>query len=139
MADRTYRLIVEGELSDDLALAFPGMALTRADGSTALTGTVRDQAELQGLLQRTSDLGLTLLEAKAIDDSPGPPASPDRPSCDYRKEPDRATTAEKSIEQELDKQGAPKARANCPDTITVKLDTTVTCEFSGASGQAAGT
>ncbi len=30
MADRTYRLIVEGELSDELALAFPGMALTRA-------------------------------------------------------------------------------------------------------------
>jgi hypothetical protein len=57
VADRTYRLIVEGELSDDLARAFPGMALTRADGSTALTGTVRDQAELQGLLQRSSDLG----------------------------------------------------------------------------------
>jgi hypothetical protein len=72
VADRTYRLIVEGELSDDLALAFPGMALTRTEGSTALTGTVRDQAELQGLLRRTSDLGLTLLEAKAIDDRPGP-------------------------------------------------------------------
>jgi hypothetical protein len=49
-----------------------------------------------------------------------------------------ATSAEKSIDQELDKQGAPNAQANCPDTITVKLDTTVTCEFSGASGQAAG-
>jgi hypothetical protein len=84
VADRTYRLIVEGELSDDLALAFPGMALTRAEGSTALTGTVRDQAELQGLLRRTSDLGLTLLEAKAIDDRPGPgfPASWGRPSRD---------------------------------------------------------
>ena len=67
MTDRTYRLIVEGELSDHLALVFPGMALTRAEGGTALTGTVRDQAELQGLLQRTSDLGLTLLEARAID------------------------------------------------------------------------
>jgi hypothetical protein len=84
VADRTYRLIVEGELSDDLALAFPGMALARAEGSTALTGTVRDQAELQGLLRRTSDLGLTLLEAKAIDDRPGPgfPASWGRPSRD---------------------------------------------------------
>jgi hypothetical protein len=70
VADRNYRLIVEGELGDDLAVAFPGMALTRAEGSTALTGTVRDQAELQGLLQRTSNLGLTLLEAKAIDDRP---------------------------------------------------------------------
>ena len=71
MAERTYRLIVEGELGDDLALAFPGMALSRAEGSTALTGTVRDQAELQGLLRRTSDFGLTLLEARAIDDHPG--------------------------------------------------------------------
>ena len=72
MADRTYRLIVEGELGDDLALAFPGMALARTAGSTTLTGNVRDQAELQGLLQRTTDLGLTLLEARAIDGSTGP-------------------------------------------------------------------
>jgi len=70
VAARTYRLIGEGELGDDLALAFPGMALTRAEGSTALTGTLRDQAELQGLLQRTSDFGLTLLEARVIDDRP---------------------------------------------------------------------
>lgn len=61
-------MIVEGELSDELEPAFPGMALTRAAGSTALTGTVRDQAELQGHLRRTSDLGLTLLEARVIDD-----------------------------------------------------------------------
>jgi hypothetical protein len=72
MGHRTYRLIVEGELGDELALAFPGMALTRAAGSTVLTGTVRDQAELQGLLQRTTDLGLTLLEARALDDATGP-------------------------------------------------------------------
>jgi hypothetical protein len=64
---RTYRLIVEGELSDDLERAFPGMALARAGGKTALTGDVRDQAELLGLLQRVSDLGLSLLEASAID------------------------------------------------------------------------
>ena len=66
MADRSYRLIVEGELSDNLAPAFHGMTLTRAEGNTVLTGNVRDQAELQGLLRRVSDLGLTLLEAKAI-------------------------------------------------------------------------
>ena len=71
MAGRNYRLIVEGELSDKLEPAFDGMTLTRTEGNTALTGTVRDQAELQGLLRRVSDLGLTLLEAKAIDDRPG--------------------------------------------------------------------
>ena len=68
MADRSYRLLVEGELSDELGLAFPGMVLTRVAGSTALTGTVRDQAELHGHLRRASDLGLTLLEARAMDD-----------------------------------------------------------------------
>ena len=61
-------MIVEGELSDELGLTFPGMVLTRLAGSTALTGTVRDQAELQGHLRRASDRGLTLLEARAIDD-----------------------------------------------------------------------
>jgi hypothetical protein len=47
------------------------MTLTRSGGNTALTGDVRDQAEFQGLLQRVSGLGLTLLEAKAIDDPSG--------------------------------------------------------------------
>ena len=66
--DRNYRLVVEGELSDYLEPAFHGMRLSRAEGNTVLMGNVRDQAELQGLLHRVSDLGLTLLEAKAIDD-----------------------------------------------------------------------
>ena len=68
VADRTYRLVVEGELGDTLALAFAGMTLTHAAGNTALTGRVRDQSELQGLLRRISDFGLILLEANAIDD-----------------------------------------------------------------------
>ena len=68
MTSRTYRLTVEGELSDRVGPSFDGMTLTRAEGTTTLTGHVRDQAELQGLLRRVSDLGLTLLEAKAIDD-----------------------------------------------------------------------
>jgi hypothetical protein len=68
MPTRSYRLIVQGELSDKLKPAFPGMTLIRSDGNTALTGDVRDQSELQGLLQRVSGLGLTLLEAKALDD-----------------------------------------------------------------------
>jgi hypothetical protein len=67
---RYFRLIVEGELSDELEPAFHGMKLTRAEGNTTITGNVRDQAELHGLLQRVSDLGLTLLEAKAIDERP---------------------------------------------------------------------
>jgi len=83
MLDRNYRLIVEGELSDYLEPTFHGMTLTRAQGNTELTGHLRDQAELQGLLQRVSDLGLTLLEVRAIDDRlerrpGGGPANADR-------------------------------------------------------------
>ena len=44
------------------------MTLTRERGNTVFTGPVRDQAELQGLLQRVSDLGLTLLSAIAVDE-----------------------------------------------------------------------
>ena len=72
MVERRYRLVVQGELGDHLESSFPGMTLARADGDTELTGTVRDQAELQGLLQRVSDLGLTLLEATALDEAPQP-------------------------------------------------------------------
>jgi hypothetical protein len=68
MGSRAYRLTVEGELSDRAARAFEGMTLTRDNGTTVLFGWVRDQAALQGLLQRVADLGLTLLSATAIDD-----------------------------------------------------------------------
>jgi hypothetical protein len=71
MPSRSYRLTVQGELSDNLKPAFPGMTLTRSAGNTTLTGGVRDQAEFQGLLQRVSGLGLTLLEAEAVSDLPG--------------------------------------------------------------------
>jgi hypothetical protein len=69
MAGREYRLVVEGELSDRVQSAFEGMSLTRERGNTVLCGPVRDQAELQGILRRVSDLGLTLLSANAMDES----------------------------------------------------------------------
>ena len=68
MAERRYRLVVAGELSAPVEHAFEGMRLERDGGNTALIGPVRDQASLQGLLQRVSDLGLTLISANAIED-----------------------------------------------------------------------
>ena len=68
-------MIVEGELSDRMQGAFEGMTLARAEGTTTLTGPVRDQAELQGLLQRVSDLGLTLLEVTSVDEVERPAAA----------------------------------------------------------------
>ncbi len=68
MVERIYRLTVEGELGDDAALAFDGMAVDREKGMTVLEGRMHDQAQLQGILQRVSDLGLTLISATAVDD-----------------------------------------------------------------------
>jgi hypothetical protein len=67
MPTREYRLVVEGELSDTIGVAFEGMTLTREEGRTVFAGPVRDQSELQGLLQQVSALGLTLLEATAVE------------------------------------------------------------------------
>ncbi len=71
MPSRRYRLVVQGELSDRVEAAFEGMTLTRDEGNTRLEGLVRDQAELQGLLRRVSDFGLTLLSANAIGEEAG--------------------------------------------------------------------
>lgn len=68
MAAREYQVVVDGELSDNAAPAFKGMRLERREGNTILVGRIRDQAELQGLLTRISELGLTLLSAKSIDE-----------------------------------------------------------------------
>ena len=69
MATRTYHVVVEGELSDRMTVAFQGMSLSCSEGRTTLSGPVRDQSELQGLLQRVANLGLTLVEV--TQDAPG--------------------------------------------------------------------
>ena len=43
------------------------MRLERDRGETVLTGEVRDQAQLQGLLARIADLGLALRSVTPID------------------------------------------------------------------------
>jgi hypothetical protein len=66
MTGRMYRLEVEGELSDPTGSLFEGMILRYERGNTVLTGPIRDQAELQGILRRVSDLGLTLVNVNVI-------------------------------------------------------------------------
>ncbi len=56
----TYRIVLEGELSDRFAATFPGMELQCGHGETSLIGAIRDQAQLQGLLAQVADLGLAL-------------------------------------------------------------------------------
>jgi hypothetical protein len=74
VAEWNYQRIVEGELGSHPEPVFDGMRLTRTGGNTVLTGTVRDQAALQGLLERVSDFGRTLLEVRALDHRTDPQA-----------------------------------------------------------------
>ncbi|MGO9791332.1 MAG: hypothetical protein ACLP8S_18090 [Solirubrobacteraceae bacterium] len=77
MRSHTYAIEVEGELSDEIGSAFEGMRLKRDHGKTVLVGVVRDQAALHGLLQRLSDLGLTLLSVNALEGTAGTRVAPD--------------------------------------------------------------
>lgn len=56
-----YRLVLEGELGPEWASWF-GVKRVRAEsGRTILDATVRDQAELHGLLRRAHDLHARLI------------------------------------------------------------------------------
>ena len=62
-----YAIAVEGELDDRYSIVFEGMTLHRGDGSTTFEGPVRDQAELQGLIDRVADHGLELISVTRLD------------------------------------------------------------------------
>jgi hypothetical protein len=65
----TYRVEVRGRLGDLASHSFPRMQIRYTNGNTLLVGPVRDQAELTGMLQRFSDLGISLLSVTALDES----------------------------------------------------------------------
>lgn len=63
--------MVEGELSPRYAAAFEGMSIEPSGGTTAIVGAV-DQSQLQSVVDRIGDLGLTLLSvAREADASAG--------------------------------------------------------------------
>ena len=62
-----YEIRVGGHLDDHWSSWFAGLVLVRADdGTTTLTGPVRDQAELHGLLAKARDLGVPLLSVVVV-------------------------------------------------------------------------
>lgn len=63
-----YELVLRGELGD--GFGFEGMRLERREGTTILTGMVRDQARLFGMLDRIQDLGLELVSIRPVERSP---------------------------------------------------------------------
>jgi len=57
-----YQIQIREYLDDEVAEWFHPLTSThQPDGATTLTGPVRDQAELHGLLIKIRDLNLTLL------------------------------------------------------------------------------
>jgi hypothetical protein len=48
-------------------------------------------------------------------------------------------TADAAVEKSLAAKGAPGATVHCPETVIVKVGTTVTCNVSGVQGVASGT
>ena len=60
--DRRYTILVRGRLAEHWSGQFGALSVVpNADGTTALTGPIRDQSELHGHLRRIEDLGLTLV------------------------------------------------------------------------------
>jgi hypothetical protein len=63
---KLYRIVVRSELGDRYAPAFEGMRMESKDGRTILTGEVKDQPHLFGVLKRINGLGLELLSVEAL-------------------------------------------------------------------------
>ena len=66
MRDATYQLVVRGELDTRFELVFTGMELSQVEGTTVMTGKVRDDAELYGLVERIAELGLELVSIQQL-------------------------------------------------------------------------
>jgi hypothetical protein len=70
-ADRpvAYQIRLKGYLGAQWADWFGGLTVTlEENGDTLLTGPVRDQAALFGLLKKVRDLGLTLVSVNSIEE-----------------------------------------------------------------------
>ena len=64
-----YQIRIDGHLDETWINWFSPLAIANeANGEATLTGAVRDQAELHGLLDRVFDLNLTLLAVNRIND-----------------------------------------------------------------------
>ena len=63
-----YNIKVKGILDEQWSDWFDGMTITPySDEDTILTGWIRDQAALHGLLNKIRDLGLILLSVERLD------------------------------------------------------------------------
>jgi hypothetical protein len=69
-----YRIVVRSELTDRYASAFEGMEMETKGGQTILTGEVKDQPHLFGILEHLNSLGLELLSVQSFSEDAHPSA-----------------------------------------------------------------
>ena len=62
-----YEIRIKDHLNDTIASWFEDLTVSnREDGETVLSGSLPDQAALQGVLYRISSLGLTLVSVNSV-------------------------------------------------------------------------
>jgi hypothetical protein len=61
-----YQISVRGHLGQTILSAFPALQARRSGADTVLTGALRDQAALYGVLAEIEGLGLELLEVRRL-------------------------------------------------------------------------
>ena len=72
-----YEFRIQGHLDHHWTAMLGGLSVRHAaDGTTALTGPVLDQAQLHGLLAQLRDLGAVLLSVAALADEPATTRAP---------------------------------------------------------------
>ena len=71
---KVYSIVARSELGERYASAFDGMRMETKDGRTILTGEVKDQPHLFGILNRLNGLGLELLSVEALPEEARPSA-----------------------------------------------------------------
>ena len=71
MAASRYRIVLRGRLSESFESAFDGMTLEHGPNRTVLTGDVRDQAQLYGLIGQLQEFGIELLAVESADGTDG--------------------------------------------------------------------
>jgi hypothetical protein len=69
-----YRIVVRSELTDRYASDFEGMEMETKNGQTILSGEVKDQPHLFGILERLNSLGLELLSVQTFSEDAHPSA-----------------------------------------------------------------
>ncbi len=62
-----YHIKINGHLDDSWAEWFDGLTISnQEDGEALLSGLIQDQTALHGILNRISNLGLTLISLEAV-------------------------------------------------------------------------